>query len=211
MDKYIITLGREYGSGGHEIGVKLAERLGIKCYDKEIIKLAAKNSDICEEIFQQHDEKPTSSFLYSLVMDTYSMSMTQSSYMNMPLNHKVFLAQFDAIKKLADTENCVIIGRCADYALEDYDNVIKVFIHAPLESRTKRICRLYNLGENKARDVIQKTDKSRASYYNYFTNKKWGATSSYDLCIDSSVLGIDNTVELIKNFVELRRNSDGNI
>ena len=114
----VITIGREFGSGGHEIGMKLAERLGIKCYDKELLELAAKESGLCEELFASQDEKPTNSFLYSLVMDTYSLGYS-NSYVDMPINHKVFLAQFDAIKKLAEKESCVIVGRCADYALED--------------------------------------------------------------------------------------------
>ena len=112
----VITIGRECGSSGRAIGRKLAESLGIKCYDKELLALAAKNSGLCEELFKTHDEKPTNSFLYSLVMDTYSMGYNTSAYMDMPINHKIFLAQFDTIKKLADEESCVIVGRCADYA-----------------------------------------------------------------------------------------------
>ena len=115
----VITIGRECGSGGRLIGNRLAERLNIKCYDKELLTLAAKKSGLCEEIFESHDEKPTSSFLYSLVMDSYSMGYSTSSFIDMPLNHKVFLAQFDTIKHLADTESCVIVGRCADYALAE--------------------------------------------------------------------------------------------
>ena len=110
----IITIGRECGSGGRHIGKKLAEELGIKCYDKELIDVAVKKSGLCKEIFETHDEKPTSSFLYSLVMDTYSLGYASSAYMDMPLNHKVFLAQFDTIKQIASEESCVIIGRCAD-------------------------------------------------------------------------------------------------
>ena len=129
----VITIGRECGSSGRAIGRKLAESLGIKCYDKELLALAAKNSGLCEELFKTHDEKPTNSFLYSLVMDTYSMGYNTSAYMDMPINHKIFLAQFDTIKKLADEESCVIVGRCADYALADYPNVVSVFICADEE------------------------------------------------------------------------------
>ena len=116
----VITIGRQCGSSGKIIGQKLAEEMGVKCYDKELLALAAKNSGLCEELFETHDEKPTNSFLYSLVMDTYSMGYTTSGYMDMPINHKIFLAQFDTIKQLADQESCVIVGRCADYALADY-------------------------------------------------------------------------------------------
>ena len=120
--KSIITVGRQFGTGGHEIGQMLAEKLGVKCYDKELIKRVAKESGLCEEILDHNDERPTSSFLYNLVMDTYSFGITNSSYVDMPLSHKVFLAQFDTIKKIADEGPCVIVGRCADYALADYDN-----------------------------------------------------------------------------------------
>ena len=108
----VITIGRQCGSSGKIIGQKLAEEMGVKCYDKELLALAAKNSGLCEELFETHDEKPTNSFLYSLVMDTYSMGYTTSGYMDMPINHKIFLAQFDTIKQLADQESCVIVGRC---------------------------------------------------------------------------------------------------
>jgi cytidylate kinase len=200
----VITIGRQYGSAGREIGQKLAADLGIKCYDKEILAVAAKESGLCQELFETHDEKPTNSFLYSLVMDTYSLGYTSSGFVDMPINHKVFLAQFDAIKKLAHQESCIIVGRCADYALEEYENAISVFIHAKLDSRIKRIQRLYQMTEDKAKDVINKTDKKRASYYNYYSSKKWGDAKSYDLCIDSSIAGIDGTKEMIKQFIKIK-------
>ena len=131
-ERTVITIGREFGSGGHEIGMKLAEKLGIKCYDKELLQVAAKESGLCEELFASQDEKPTNSFLYSLVMDTYSLGYS-NSYVDMPINHKVFLAQFDAIKKLAAKESCVIVGRCADYALEDDPFAVSVWIKASLD------------------------------------------------------------------------------
>ena len=131
----VITIGRECGSGGRLIGNRLAEKLNIKCYDKELLTLAAKKSGLCEEIFESHDEKPTSSFLYSLVMDSYSMGYSTSSFIDMPLNHKVFLAQFDTIKHLADTESCVIVGRCADYILRDFPRCANIFVSASPEAR----------------------------------------------------------------------------
>ena len=134
MGNLVITIGRECGSAGRLIGQKLAADLGVKCYDKELLTLAAKNSGLCEELFKTHDEKPTSSFLYSLVMDTYSLGYNTSAYMDMPINHKIFLAQFDTIKKLAEEESCVIVGRCADYALADYPNTVSV-----LSAVTRRI------------------------------------------------------------------------
>ena len=207
-NKFVITIGREYGSGGREIGRLLASELGVKCYDKELLALAAKESGISEELFKTHDEKPTSSFLYSLVMDTYSMGYSTSSFIDMPLNQKVFMAQYDSIRKLAETESCVIVGRCADYALKDMPNCFSIFIKADFEARIKRIRRIYDYPEAKAKDLIIKTDKKRANYYNFYSNKKWADSRSYDLCIDSSVLGVEGTVELIKNYIELRFKPD---
>ena len=201
----VITIGRQCGSGGKRIGEAVAERLGIKCYDKELLTLAAKNSGLCEELFETHDEKPTSSFLYSLVMDTYSMGYSNSAYLDMPLNHKVFLAQFDSIKKLAEEESCVIVGRCADYALAEYPNVASVFITGNDEDRIEYLTQLYKVEPAKAKDIMVKTDKKRASYYNYYSSKKWGDSRSYDLCINSSSVGIDGAVEMILELARVKR------
>lgn len=204
MANKIYTIGREFGSGGREVGEKLAAKLGIKLYDKELLQQAAKDSGFCEEIFENHDEKPTNSFLYSLVMDTYSVSgYSAAPFLDMPLNHKVFLAQFETIKKIAEKESCVIVGRCADYALSDNPDCINVFIHADMDIRIKNISKNLNITENKARDIINKTDKQRASYYNYYTSKKWGDSKSYNLSLDAGKLGTDNCVEMILKFREL--------
>lgn len=204
MANKIYTIGREFGSGGREVGEKLAAKLGIKLYDKELLQQAAKDSGFCEEIFENHDEKPTNSFLYSLVMDTYSVSgYSAAPFLDMPLNHKVFLAQFETIKKIAEKESCVIVGRCADYALSDNPDCINVFIHADLDVRIKNVSRNLNITENKARDIINKTDKQHASYYNYYTSKKWGDSKSYNLSLDAGKLGTDNCVEMILKFREL--------
>ena len=204
MSNKIYTIGREFGSGGKAVGEKLAERLGIKLYDKELLQQAAKDSGFCEEIFENHDEKPTNSFLYSLVMDTYSVSgYSAAPFLDMPLNHKVFLAQFETIKKIAETESCVIVGRCADYALADNPDCINIFIHADMDIRVRNVCKSLNVTENKARDIINKTDKQRASYYNYYTSKKWGDSKSYNLSLDAGKLGIDNCVEMILKYREL--------
>ncbi len=200
----IITIGREFGSGGREIGEKLAEHFGIKCYDKELLARAAKESGLCEEVFENHDERPTSSFLYNLVMDTYSFGYNNSAYMDMPVSHKVFLAQFDAIKNLAKDGPCVIVGRCADYALQDMPNVLNIFIYGKIESRIKRIMKRFDdiTTPEKARSMINKKDKQRKSYYDYYSSRKWGHTGTYDLSVDSSVLGIEGTVNLIIQFIE---------
>ena len=201
MGNHIYTIGREFGSGGYEVGRMLAERLGIKLYDKELLAQAAKSSGFCKEIFENHDEKPTSSFLYSLVMDTYSGgSYSSAPFLDMPLNHKVFLAQFDTIKKIAEQESCVIVGRCADYALADNPDCLNIFVHAEMEDRISWISKRKDLTENKARDLIQKTDKQRASYYNYYTCKKWGDSRSYDLCLNTSKISKDACVDMILEF-----------
>ena len=204
MGNKIYTIGREFGSGGKEVGEKLAQRLGIKLYDKELLQHAAKESGFCEEIFENHDEKPTNSFLYSLVMDTYSVSGYSSApFLDMPLNHKVFLAQFEAIKKIASQDSCVIVGRCADYALSENPDCINIFIHAEIEQRMKTVSKRLNITENKAKDIIQKKDKQRASYYNYYTSKKWGDSTSYHMTLDSGKLGIDGCVDMILKFREI--------
>ena len=201
----IITIGRQFGSGGREIGYMVADKLGIKLYDKEMLQRAAQDSGICEELFESHDEKPSNSFLYSLVMDTYSLGYTNSAYMDMPINHKIFLAQFDTIKNLADKESCVIIGRCADYALADYPNVVSVFITADEDVKIKTLMERHKISESQAKDVMIKTDKKRASYYNYYSSKRWGDSKSYDLCMNSSKIGYDGVVKMIQDFVEIKK------
>ena len=137
--KTIVTIGREYGSGGKEIGTKLAEKMGVKCYDKELLDRAAKDSGLCQELFEHHDEKPTNSFLYSLVMDTYSIGYPSAALAEMPINHKIFLAQFNSIKEIAKEGSCIIVGRCADYALAGNPNLLSVFIHGKMENKIRRI------------------------------------------------------------------------
>lgn len=201
----VITIGRECGSAGRLIGQKLADDLGVKCYDKELLTLAAKNSGLCEELFQVHDEKPTSSFLYSLVMDTYSLGYATSAYMDMPINHKVFLAQFDTIKKLANEESCVIVGRCADYALAENPNTVSVFICGNEEDKIHHLMEKHSINESKAKEIMVKTDKGRASYYNYYSSKRWSSAKSYELCINSSSVGYDGAVEIIKAFAKKKQ------
>ena len=206
MEYGVITIGRQLGSGGRDIGFSLSEKLGIKCYDKELLSLAAKRSGFAEEILENNDEKPTKSFLYSLIMDTNAIwGYSNNSYLDMPLNQKVFLAQFDAIKELANKESCVIVGRCADYALEGMTHLCNVFIHADMDFRIKRIADEFKLSDDKAKSVILKTDKSRASYYNYYTNKRWGDSQNYNLVLDSSKLGIDGCVHMICEYINFMK------
>jgi len=196
MRKIIITIGRQYGSGGKEIGEKIAKEFGIPFYDKELLTEAAKKSGICKEMFEAHDEKPTNSFLFSLVVGSYASGTT-------PMNHKLFLAQFETIKEIAEKGSCVILGRCADYALEENPDTVNVFIHADIQTRIARGIKYYGLDADKAEDIILKTDKQRSSYYNFYSGKKWAEAESYDLSINSGKVGIDNSVKLIKDFIEL--------
>ena len=200
----IITIGRQFGSGGKEIGQKVADYYGIKCYDKELIAHVAKNSGFCQEMIQQQDERPTNSFLYNLVMDTYSFGYNASSFVDMPISQKVFLAQFDTIKQLAEEGPCVFIGRCADSALSDRSNVINLFIYADEEYRIKEIMgRFADINtEQKAKDFMNKKDKQRMSYYNYYSSKRWGQAETYDACLNTSLLGIEGTVKLIIQMIE---------
>ncbi|MFI3237502.1 MAG: cytidylate kinase-like family protein [Lachnospiraceae bacterium] len=197
----VITVGRQYGSGGREIGKKVAEELGIPYYDKELLSRVAQESGFCEEMIKAHDERPTNSFLYNIVMDTYSFGYN-STYVDMPMSQKVFLAQFDTIKSIAKEGPCVIVGRCADYALSDMDHCLNIFIYGQDERKANRISAKYNVTVNEAKDMCRKKDKQRQSYYNYYSSKKWGRADTYDLCIDSGVLGVEGTVAFIKDYIE---------
>lgn len=198
----VITIGRQFGSAGREIGEKVAEYFGIKCYDKELLSRAAKESGFCEEMLENHDERPTNSFLYNLVMDTYSFGYNASHFVDMPISHKVFLAQFDAIKSIASEGPCVIVGRCADYALSEFTNCVHIFIYGNEDTKVERIMKKYDLTAAKAKEMCVKKDKQRQSYYNYYSSKKWGRADSYDLCINSSVLGVEGTVKLLVQYIE---------
>lgn len=201
----IITIGREFGSGGRNVGMKLAEHLGISCYDKELLELASKESGFSTEMFETHDEKPVNSFFYSLVMDSSNPRNVYNNYFELPVNQKIFLAQFETIQRLAKRESCVIVGRCADYALETFPNVTSVFICGDLEDRVERIAEKHNLSKEAAMDLIARTDKKRANYYNYYSDRKWGVASTYDLTLNSSRLGVDGCVDMILRFLELDR------
>lgn len=197
--KTIITIGRQFGSGGKEVGIRVAKELGIPCYDEELLQAAAKKSGLCEKIFENFDERPKS-LLYSIAMDSYMFSLPGTGAGD-SLEQQVYLATFDTIRHLAEEGPCVLIGRCADYALADNPNRLSLFIHAPMDVRIKRVAERQNLTPEKAKALIIKTDKRRASYYEYYSSQKWGAVESYDYCLDSSYLGIGRTVELIQAMV----------
>ncbi len=198
--KTIITIGRQFGSGGHEIGAKLAEKLGIKFYDKDLIKIMAKKSGLCEKVLESYDEKPMNSLLYSIVMDVYPSVM----YSGPTIDQQIYQACYDAIRHVADEGPCVIVGRCADYILRDQEGLFSLFIHASDEFRKARIKEEYKVTDGKAMEMMIKTDKKRASYYNFQSEKKWGAAVSYDLCLDSSILGVDRTVDLLLDYLRYK-------
>jgi len=192
-DKKIITIGREFGSGGREIGIELSKKLGIPFYDKEILAEAAKKSGYSQEIFEKHDEKPTSSFLYSLAVGVNSFA---GAYQR-PLTLEIYLAQFDAIKKLAAEGSGIFIGRCSDYVLNDVEDALHVFVRSDMESKIERVMERYNVEADIAEEMCKRHDKDRKVYYNYYANVKWGDARHYDLCINSGKLGIEKSVDLI--------------
>ena len=197
--KTVITIGRQFGSGGKEIGIRVAKELAIPFYDDELLQEAAKKSGLCEKVFESFDERPKS-LLYSIAVDSFMFGLPGTTA-GESLEQQVYLATFETIRNLAAQGPCVIIGRCADYALEDNSDHLSLFIYAPLEERIKRVAKRQKITPEEARKLILKTDKRRASYYEYYSSKRWGAVESYDFCLDSSYLGIGRTVELIQAMV----------
>lgn len=194
----IITIGRQYGSGGREIGEKLAKRMNVPYYDKELLTEAARESGLSEELFLQSDEKPTNSLLYALAMG--------NSYANRPpLNHTIFMAQFETIKKIAQNGPCVIVGRCADYSLRHIKNMVSVFVHASMEYRMERAINQYHVPEKQAKGVLARTDKQRASYYNFYTDQNWSDVRNYDLALDSSKIGVEGAVDVILEYAAIKQ------
>ena len=203
QNQLIITIGREYGSGGRELGELLAKRLGIAYYDKEILARAAQESGICEEVMEAHDEKGA---LRSLLgAGAIGSAMSGIGYnMQIPMNQRIFQAQFDAITQLAQEGPCVFVGRCADYVLRGRPNVTHVFIYASPEHKTERIMRVEGVSEDKAREMIRKTDKQRKSYYNFYADGNWGMRSNYDLMLRTDGHSLEELVELIAAYAHIK-------
>ena len=197
----IITISRQYGSGGREIGEKLAKELEVPFYDNEIITRAAKESGFAEAAFQRAEQKATNSLLYSIAMGLNSYGNQEFGFSALSIDDQIYLAQSEVVHKMAEEGPCVIVGRCADYLLREKKNVVNVFIWAKLESRVKRAIEVYEMPAQKAAEQILKIDKRRANYYNYHANEKWGRADNYNLCIQSDFIGIDATVELLKNYI----------
>ena len=197
----VITIARQYGSGGREIGEKVAELLGIKAYGKELIDLAAKESGYHPDILHKADERAAGSLLYSLAVGASVVGGVAGHY-DIPINDKLFIVQNDIIKELAEKEQCIIIGRCGDYALRNFDNRISVFIHADFEWRKKRVAQKNGISEKEAENLIVKEDKKRANYYNFYTGYKWGASERYAATFNSSILGVDETARIIADMAK---------
>ena len=198
-----ITISRQFVSGCHEVGEKLAKRLELPFYDKELIALAAKKSGFSEEVFSDVDEKATSSLLYSMVMGSYAFGTRVPGINEMPINDKLFIIQSDIIKKAAAEGPCVIVGRCADYILREHPNCLHVFVHADKAARIKRIVGLGYCDEKKAPDFVTKKDKQRANYYNFYSNNRWDDLQNYDLTIDTSRFSVDLAVDMIIDAAKL--------
>ncbi len=198
MAHQIITIGRQFGSGGRTIARKLAERLGVKYYDKELITLAAKESGISPEIFAKVDEEAANSLLYSMVIGMYASTSRVTNYGDISINDKIFRVQTEILEDIAKRESCVIVGRCADYILREHENLINVFIYSNIDARIERAVNEYNIQSKNMKEFILKADKKRANYYNFYTGKKWGAIANYNICLDSGTLGIDECVNVLE-------------
>lgn len=199
----IITIGRQYGSGGRELGQILAKKLGFEFYDEELVTMAAEKNNMHKDILKAVDEKATKSLLYTLVTGSDLRFLHSPVQYEMPINDKLFITQSEIIKGLAEKSSCVIVGRCADYVLRDSNQkCLHLFIYSSMENRIKRISGIYELTDEKAKDRIQKIEKSRKAYYNYYSNREWGNVKNYDLCINTGILGLEKSADLICEFVK---------
>lgn len=197
----VITIGREFGSKGHDIARKLSEIMGIKMYDKELISIVAKNHGYSEDVLHDIDETATNSFLYALSTGAHTHHTAMFTGIHMPMTDRAFIACSQVIKEIAENESCIIVGRCGDSILKEHENLFRVFIHADLEDRIDRICEFEKISRKEAEALIKKEDRRRAGYHNYYADTKWGNTKTYDLCINSAI-GVDKAAELIKFAVE---------
>lgn len=203
MRNYVISIGRQLGSGGKAIAEKLGERLSIKVYDKILLEVAAKESGLDTTVFEKADEQETTSFFGGL----FSIHGSMSNYMpgeSCMTNDKLFEIQSETIRELAEKENCIIVGRCAEYVLREHPNMISIFITADTNDRIGRVMAKEELEYEKAIEFIEKGDKKRRSYHDYYATTRWGEAKSYDICLNSSRLGIEGTVELLYNLIRSR-------
>jgi len=208
MKNIVITIARQYGSGGRTIGEMLAKELGIGYYDRELLKLASDDSGINEALFAQADEVVKKNRLFNIAKSVYQGELIPPDSDDFTSNANLFNYQAKIIKQLAETESCVIIGRCADFVLKDYENVLSVFIHAPEPFLIEQVMKKHNFNEKDALKYILKTDKFRAEYYEHFTGREWTDARNYDLCLNSSKLGFEKCVEEIKAHMQVRFGAD---
>ena len=197
--KTIITINRQYGSGGREIGRKLAEQLGVPFYDNEIISRAAKETGFSEAAFETVEDKATNSLLYSIAMGMNVFTNQDAGFAGLSLDDRIFLAQSNVIRKVAEEGGCVIVGRCADFILQDRTDCLKVFIHADLKFRADRIVRVYGEREKSPEARLKEKDKRRAAYYRFYTDMKWGTASNYHIALDSGVISIEKCAKIIES------------
>ena len=197
----VITIGREFGSGGHAIAKELSNIMGIPMYDKDLITLAAKNSGYNENVLRDIDETATNSLLYNLSMGVHHHLPLMAGTHDMPITDKAFIICSQIIKELAEKESCIIVGRCADSILRDHENLFTVFIHGDLEKRIDRICEYEKCSRTEGANIIKKADRKRAAYHNYYADTKWGTAKAYNLCINSKI-GIKKAAEIIKYAAE---------
>lgn len=203
MSKMVITISRQFGSGGAEIAERLAKNLGVDFYDKDKLKSIAENNGISRDVFERIDQQATNSFLYSLAMSSYS-GHAAANVTDVMMSDKFYLMQAEEIRKIAAKNDCVIVGRAADDILGAGVDHTSIFISGNYDWRLMRIMEKMGLSESHAKSLIKKTDKKRASYYNFYTNRVWGEAKNYELCIDSSVLGIEKTAEFLTEFIKLK-------
>lgn len=196
----IVTIGRQFGSGGHEVGNRLATRLDIPLYDKNLVRMAAEKLEISLDTAQEVDETTLNKFLatYIVTPSSYSTYMAEEEFMP-PLSEQLFQVQSRIIRDLAERGPCVIVGRCGDYILRDDPNCINVFIYAEKQDRVKRIMEIYDLNERKALDKMKKIDKQREIYYTHYTGEDWGSIAAHQIMLNSSILGLDKTVDMLYN------------
>lgn len=204
MKNYVITITRGYGSGGRTIGQMLAKELGIGYYDRELLRMASDMSGINEQLFAKADEQVKNSLLYRIVKKNYKGELIPPDSEDFISNDNLFNYQAKVIRELAANESCVIVGRCADYILKDMDNVIRVFVHAPLTSCIDRLEEMYGEDRKDLEKKIISIDKRRAAYYEYFTGTKWNNAENYDLCVNTSTLSFEKGVEIIKAYMDIK-------